>query len=138
MSSESSTSSTEYALRQPDPGQRALDERVKGAGASERARLAGRLRRKAFVLVNQAADEAGPMSELDRAVFILRRLYPEFGPERLAFIRAELAKRHAEGRWSGFVRPSRQSGDNDADAADAPRIGQRVVAETERSAPGDG
>lgn len=62
------------------------------------------MRQRSFVVVNQAADAAGPMSALERAVFILRRLYPEFSDDQLAFIRAELAKREAAGRWSGFIR----------------------------------
>ncbi|MEO6295392.1 MAG: hypothetical protein ABIP01_03500 [Candidatus Limnocylindria bacterium] len=63
------------------------------------------MRRQALVMVNHAADEAGPMSELDRAEFILRRLYPEFSDQQLAFIRADLARREAAGRWTGFTRP---------------------------------
>jgi hypothetical protein len=73
---------------------------------AERAEHAYRLRRQAFVLVNHAADAASPMSELDRAVFILRRLYPEFSEVQLAHIRADLARRLAAGSWSGFTRLS--------------------------------
>jgi len=46
------------------------------------------------------------MSELDRAVFILRRLYPEFSEEQLTSIRDELARREAAGTWTGFTRPT--------------------------------
>jgi hypothetical protein len=73
--------------------------------ADERALAAARLRHKAFVVVNRAADEAGPMSELDRAEFMLRRLYPEFSEEQLAHIRSELARAEAAGTWHGFARP---------------------------------
>ncbi|HET6379783.1 MAG TPA: hypothetical protein VFH63_01945 [candidate division Zixibacteria bacterium] len=72
-----------------------------------RANIAAELRYRALVMVNDAADGAGPMSELDRAVFILRRLYPEFTESQVVEIRAELARREAAGRWSGFERPSR-------------------------------
>jgi hypothetical protein len=72
---------------------------------SERAEVAYRLRRQAFVIVNHAADAAGPMTELDRAQFILRRLYPEIDEDRLGRIRADLARREAEGTWTGFERP---------------------------------
>jgi hypothetical protein len=107
VSSESMRSSLDFVLRSRDPGQRALDERVRAMTPAERAKVASRLRRKALLLVNQAADAAGPMSELDRAIFILRRLYPEFSEEQLASIRADLARREAAGTWHGFTRPSR-------------------------------
>jgi hypothetical protein len=103
--SDSPTSWVEFALRPPDAGQRALDERVKAMTPARRAEVAYQLRRQAFVLVNEAADEAGPMSELDRATFILRRLYPEFSEEQLASMRRELARREAAGGWDGFSRP---------------------------------
>jgi len=102
--STSTRSSLDFALRPPDRGQLALDERVRRSSPTERAELAYEMRQRSFVLVNQAADAAGPMSELDRAVFILRRLYPEFTDDQLAFIRDELAKREAAGTWSGFIR----------------------------------
>jgi hypothetical protein len=101
-------SSLDFALKLPDAGQRALDERVRAMTPDQRAEWAYRMRRRAFVLVNQAADAAGPMTELDRAVFILRRLYPEFTEEQLAFMRADLARREAAGTWRGFERPERQ------------------------------
>ena len=100
------SSSLDFALRPPDPGQIVLDLRVRSLSASDRAMYAYRLRRKALVLVNQAADAAGPMSELDRAMFILRRLYPEYSERELAHIRADLALREADGRWHGFSRPT--------------------------------
>ena len=46
------------------------------------------------------------MSELDLAVFILRRLYPEFTDEQLASMRADYARREAAGTWQGFQRPT--------------------------------
>lgn len=99
----------DFALRTPDAGQRALDARVQAMTPDERAEWAYRMRRQAFILVNQAADEAGPMLELDRATFILRRLYPEFSEDQLADIRAELERRQLAGTWSGFERPSPSS-----------------------------
>lgn len=102
----SAISSLDFALQPPDEGQRALDERVRAMTPQERADVAADLRYRALVIVNDAADHAGPMSELDRAVFILRRLYPEFTDAQIASIRAELARRQAAGRWSGFRRPT--------------------------------
>jgi len=84
----------------------ALDERIRRSTPADRAELAYEMRHRAFVLVNHAADEAGLMSELDRAVFILRRLYPEFSEEQLTSIRDELARREAAGTWTGFTRPT--------------------------------
>lgn len=105
MPSVSMKSWIDFALQPPDAGQRALDARVQAMSPDERAEWAYRMRRQALILVNQAADEAGPMSELDRATFILRRLYPEFSEDQLADIRAELERRQAAGTWSGFERP---------------------------------
>jgi hypothetical protein len=106
MSSASKASSLDFALRPPDPGQLALDERVRAMSPAERAEHAYRLRREALVLVNQAADAAGTMPELDRAIFVLRRLYPEFTEAQLAQIRADLARRQTAGTWQGFSRPA--------------------------------
>lgn len=106
VSSASKTSSLAFALRRPDAGQLALDERVRRSTPTERAEFAYQLRRRALVMVNHAADEAGPMSELDRAEFILRRLYPEFSDAQITSIRDDLAQREAAGTWIGFSRPS--------------------------------
>ncbi|MGH2456663.1 MAG: hypothetical protein ACRDHD_10460 [Candidatus Limnocylindria bacterium] len=72
----------------------------------ERAMISTRLRWKAIVMANHAADEAGPLSALDRAEFILRRLYPEFTDEQISHIRSELARAEAAGTWHGFRRPA--------------------------------
>lgn len=106
MSSASKASSLDFALRPPDRGQLALDQRVRAMSPSERAEVAYRLRRKALVLVNHAADSAGAMPELDRAIFILRRLYPEFTEAQLSQMRGDLARRQAAGLWHGFTRIS--------------------------------
>lgn len=105
MSSASTESSLDFALRPPDPGQLALDERVRAMSPEARAEHAYRLRQQALELVNRAADAVGTMPELDRAIFVLRRLYPEFSEAQLAHIRADLARRQAAGTWHGFTRP---------------------------------
>ena len=111
MSSASTRSSLDFALRGPDPGQLALDERVRAMSPDERAEHAYRLRQLALVLVNDAANAAGPMSELDRADFILRRLYPELSDEQLAHIGDDLARRQAAGTWLGFNRARLPTGE---------------------------
>lgn len=108
------SSSLDFALQPPDPGQRALDARVRAMSPAERAEVAYRMRLDALILVNRAADAAGPMSELDRATFILRRLYPEYGEPQLEDIRRELARRQEAGRWNGFVRPTEGAGGSGA------------------------
>lgn len=113
MSSASKTSSIDFALRPPDAGQLALDMRVRAMSPRERAQHAASLRHQAFVLVNQAADAAEPMSELDRAIFILRRLYPEFTEVQLEYIRRDLSRREAAGSWHGFTRPLDKPADLD-------------------------
>ena len=105
MSSASTNSSLDFALQPPDAGQLALDERVRAMSATERVEYAHRLAQQAPVLVHQAADAAEPMSELDRAIFILRRLYPELSDAQLGSIRADLARREGAGTWHGFARP---------------------------------
>ncbi|MEO7295686.1 MAG: hypothetical protein ABIZ57_06055 [Candidatus Limnocylindria bacterium] len=50
------------------------------------------------------------MSELDRAEFILRRLYPEFSDAQITSIRGDLAQREAAGTWFGFSKPSDSRG----------------------------
>lgn len=59
MSSASKGSSLDFALRPPDPGQLALDERVRAMSPAERAEHAYRLRREALVLVLALALVAG-------------------------------------------------------------------------------
>ena len=61
--------------------------------------------RLAFAQVWAAADRAGPMSELERARFLLRRLYPDLEGPRLESIMARLVSEWEAGTWAGFRRP---------------------------------
>ncbi len=81
-----------------------LDERVREAGPTERMRLHTELYLQAFDLVWAQADAAGPMTELERARFLLRRLYPDFEGPRLELIMTRLAAEWDAGTWTGFVR----------------------------------
>ena len=81
-----------------------LDERVREAGPTERMRLHTELYLQAFDLVWAQADAAGPMTELERARFLLRRLYPDFEGPRLKSIMTRLAAEWDAGTWTGFVR----------------------------------
>lgn len=75
---------------------------------SEAARGQVRLRlaRRGRLLAWEQSDAAGPMTELERAAFLLRRLYPTFPEAQLRQVLDQLAAAHAAGRWSGFQRPA--------------------------------
>ncbi len=90
----------------PDPGLR-LQLAIQG-GMGEAARGAVRLRlsRRGRLLAWQQADAAGPMTPLERAEFLLRRLYPLFPEVQLRQVLDQLAAAEAAGRWSGFQRPA--------------------------------
>jgi len=85
--------------------QRQLDERVRFAGPVGRARLQATLRDDALRIVWAAADGAGPMTELERARFLLRRLYPDLEGPRLESLMARLEAEWEAGTWTGFRRP---------------------------------
>lgn len=82
-----------------------LDKRLIEAGPAGRRATHERLRTKGFARVWAQADRAGPMSEVDRARFLLRRLYPDLEGERLEAIMARLEAEWAAGTWTGFVPP---------------------------------
>jgi hypothetical protein len=88
-----------------DLAQRQLDERVRATPPAERMRLHVEMYRLAFAQVWAAADRAGPMSELERARFLLRRLYPDLEGPRLESIMARLASEWEAGTWTGLRRP---------------------------------
>jgi len=72
---------------------------------ARRSEVTLQLREKGHLLVWQQADAAGPMSELERAMFILDRLYPEMPAEHRQQTREKLAALAAAGKWHGFKRP---------------------------------
>ena len=88
-----------------DPAQRQIDERVRATPPAERMRLHLEMYRLAFAQVWAAADRAGPMSELERARFLLRRLHPDLEGPRLESIMARLGAEWEAGTWTGFRRP---------------------------------
>jgi len=85
--------------------QRQIDERVRAASPSDRMRLHVEMYRLAFTQVWAAADRAGPMTPIEEARFVLRRLYPDLEGPRLEAIMAELGARFEDGSWTGFRRP---------------------------------
>ncbi len=88
-----------------DLAQRRLDERVRSVGAGERMLLHHRMYHDAFALVWSQADRAGEMTELERARFLLRRLYPDLEGARLQALMTTLEAESAAGTWTGFRRP---------------------------------
>lgn len=82
-----------------------LDRRLIEAGLTGRRAAYLRLRTKGFVRVWAQADRAGPMTEIERARFLLRRLYPDLEGPRLEAIMDTLETDWLAGRWTGFRRP---------------------------------
>jgi hypothetical protein len=89
----------------PEPGRALLDARIAEATPVERMRWSQDLRRTGLELVWRQSDEAGPMTELERAYFLIDRLYPEMPPQHRAQFRAQLEREWRAGRWHGFRRP---------------------------------
>jgi len=88
-----------------DQAQARLDERLIEAGVLGRRAVLARLRAEAIARVWAAADRAGPMTELERARFLLRRLYPDLEGPRLESIMERLGAEWQAGTWTGFRRP---------------------------------
>lgn len=88
-----------------DQAQERLDERLREAGIAGRRAVAERLRAEGLARTWAAADRAGPMTELERARFLLRRLYPELEGSRLESIMAQLEGEWTAGTWTGFQHP---------------------------------
>jgi hypothetical protein len=82
-----------------------LDRRLVEAGLEGRRATHERLRAKGFARVWAQADRAGGMTELERARFLLGRLYPDLEGERLEGIMTRLEADWLAGTWTGFVRP---------------------------------
>jgi hypothetical protein len=87
-----------------DEIQTRFDERLRAAGAEERARVHAAMYRQAFEMVWAAADRAGPLTELERARFLLRRLYPDWEGAILDSIMRRLEAEWEAGTWNGFSR----------------------------------
>ena len=93
----------------PDPGRAELARARRGWTAVERLALAAELRDRAFDLAWAALREregvGGRLDDLERARFVLGRLYPELAGPRLDEIMGSLATRQARGAWNGFAPP---------------------------------
>ena len=87
-----------------DQAQQRFDQTLRAAGPAKRSLVHAEMHRLAFEMVWAAADRAGPMTELERARFLLRRLYPDLEGPRLEAIMARLEAEWAAGTWNGFRR----------------------------------
>jgi hypothetical protein len=96
-----------------DLAQQQIDELVRAAAPSVRMQQHVEMMRLAFAQVWAAADRAGPMTELERARFLLRRLYPDLEGPRLDAVMARLEAEWAAGTWRGFRRPDSSEPDED-------------------------
>ena len=99
----------------PDPGRNIQEALISGMPLERRAAIMERLRETGLAIVWQQSDEAGPMTELERAMFILDRLYPEMPPPHRAQIDAWFRTEWDAGRWHGFRRPPPIKVDGDGD-----------------------
>lgn len=88
-----------------DQAQARLDERLRDGRAADRLLLHERMYRDGYRLLWAQADRAGPMTEVERARFLLRRLYPELEGPRLDAIIDRLEGEWRAGTWTGFRRP---------------------------------
>jgi broad specificity phosphatase PhoE len=88
-----------------DSAQAILDRRLTEAGVERRRELHARLREIAFARVWDQVDREPPMTELERARFLLRRLYPDLEGPRLDAVMERLGAEWEAGTWTGFVRP---------------------------------
>jgi hypothetical protein len=92
-------------VQRPDPGQALLDERIAATSVEERVTWVAAKRKLGFQLVWQQVDEVGITDPVEQASFILGRIYPDMPQVWFDHTIDELARRHREGRWNGFVRP---------------------------------
>jgi hypothetical protein len=72
--------------------------------ARQRQRV--RLTERARSLAWAQADAAGPMTELERTEFLLRRLHPDMPEVSMRQVLDQLAQAYARGSWRGFERPT--------------------------------
>ncbi len=89
----------------PDPGLALQEAIVTTMDAEARGAVRLRLSARARLLAWQQSDAIGPMSDLERAEFLLRRLYPALPEGSRRQILEQLAAAEAAGEWHGFRRP---------------------------------
>lgn len=89
----------------PDPGRAIQGSVIARMTVEQRQGVRIRLAERARLLAWQQAEAAGPMTELERAEFLLRRLYPSMPEAALRQVLEQLAAAEARGTWDGFRPP---------------------------------
>ncbi len=82
-----------------------MDARIAQTSPQARAIAGVLLRERGILLAWQQSDEAGLSDELERAYFLLDRVYPEMLAAHRESTRAQLRARWEAGTWHGFRRP---------------------------------
>jgi len=90
-----------------------MDARVAAMTPTERTMAAARMRHKGLLMVWQQSDEHGPMTELERAMFLIDRLYPEMPHQHRAQFQQRFTALWEAGTWHGFRRPPPFEADRD-------------------------
>jgi hypothetical protein len=99
----------------PDPGRDLQEALIAKMPLRQRLEIMEQLRATGLAILWQQSDAAPPMTELDRAMFILDRLYPDMRPQLRAQVDAKLRAEWEAGRWLGFRRPPPLLVDTDRD-----------------------
>jgi len=97
----------------PDPGRDIQEAMITTMSLGRRAAVMTQLRHKGMLLAWQQSDEHGPMTELERAMFLIDRLFPEMPPQHRAQFQQRFEALWEAGTWHGFQRPPPFPADRD-------------------------
>ena len=90
----------------PDPGREIQLQVIGRMDARERGDALQRLTRRGWLLAWEQADHAGPMTHVERAAFLFRRVYPGLPEPQMRRILGDLTRRAEAGTWHGLQRPA--------------------------------
>jgi hypothetical protein len=90
----------------PDPGRDLQEAMIATMPLEGRVAVMTQMRAKGMQLVWQQSDEHGPMTEPERAMFLIDRLYPEMPPQHREQFRRRFEELWEAGTWHGFQRPA--------------------------------
>ena len=93
----------------PDPGRALQESVIAQMSVEQRQGVRVRLAERGRLLAWRQAAAAGPMTELERAQSLLRRLYPSMPEAALRQVLEPLAAAEARGTWHGFRAPDTAS-----------------------------
>jgi hypothetical protein len=79
-----------------------------------RAAIADALRREGLLLAWQQSDEANLGNELERAFFLIDRVYPEMPAQHREQFRRQFEELWKAGVWQGFKRPEPLDAESDS------------------------